>query len=68
VGRGCVRETGVFLCERQERIAFSAAEATAGLFPQEENDESEDQGQADGEREWDDGHGRQWVNGGGERG
>jgi hypothetical protein len=49
-------DLGSFIRQRQERIAFGAAEATAGLFPQEEDHKSEYKRQADREGERDNGH------------
>lgn len=45
-----------FISERQERVAFSAADATAGMFPQKEDHKGEYKRQADREGKWYDGH------------
>ena len=50
-------EPGCFLGERQERVALGAADATARMFAEKEDDKSEHQREADREGEGDDGHG-----------
>lgn len=49
-------EARCLLGKRQQRIPLSTAEPAAGVFAQEENDESENEAEADGEGEWNDGH------------
>lgn len=63
MGRGRVRKAVSLVSEREQRVALSAAETTARMFAEEEDDESEDQAEADREGEWDDGHGRkgEWA-------
>ena len=58
IGRWSVRQTGIFLGQRQERIAFRAAKMPPGMLAQKENDEGEDQTEGDGQGQWDDGHKR----------
>lgn len=67
MGRSCVRKTGSFLRERQQRIAFGAAHAAPRVLAEEEDDESEDQTEADREGEWNDGHGGNNRTGSGHR-
>jgi hypothetical protein len=50
-------ETGIFLGEREKRIALSAADATTRVFAQEENYESKNEGETNREGEWNNGHG-----------
>lgn len=49
-------EDDLFLAEREQRIAFGAADAAARVFAQEENDKGKNQREADREGEWDDRH------------
>lgn len=45
------------LGQRQERVTLGTAQAAAGVFAQEKDDEGEDQTEANRDGEWDDGHG-----------
>jgi hypothetical protein len=53
-----VRKAISFVREREQRVALSAAEATARMLAEEENDESKDQAETDRKSEGNDGHGR----------
>jgi hypothetical protein len=50
------RGPGSLVGQRQERLAFGAAEWVSRLFAKKKDDECKDQAEADGKREWNDGH------------
>jgi hypothetical protein len=57
-------ESGRLLAERQQGIAFSAAEAAARVFAEEKDHEGEDETETDREGERNDGHGSAKLKGG----
>jgi hypothetical protein len=56
VGRRRVREAGIFLRERQQRISLGAAYGPTRVLAEEENYKRENQTKTDRESEWDDRH------------